>query len=679
MDMYSLARDWEISTMSGYSEEAFEKFSEKVNVAIRADSELKESFQKLCSQCVPVIQSTLDDDKQFLNYLKKIPESWAPDLSVILSSHLHDSIKKKGVAVSLVSDLWKKIEKEIETIRSQVIEQATYFRDVAGMGLYYDGDEENSPYDLLADIRAIDEIFFREAPEFGNYKNTSSEEASQLITGEKWASTWGDGSILNPSPALPATNIDGIGGTWNNVGWLWGAWSLGIGGISTSLNINSDPQSIKTDAKKILENLSEKINALIQSDSWLKKSFQELCSECTLVIQASINEDKRLLDYLNNSTDSATRELSRILTDHLDESFKRKGVPANVIWTLAQKVEKKIISKIRSRELQKSSKSDKNNYDNNLVSAIQSALSGANGGGGRGGGIGGGGQWLFRGLSNSDSAAMGKWTESCQSGFCVTVETLQNSDYFVWSGSASSQPSNGWGKSVASNKPSQNNPLALEKTQLPEGTKNGRNSFQGIFEEWLDWIIKRWDNRNLSCKTSTTTQLWQNEPTRSLKFKNQNSGSVIFPSLTPPPLIEKYFDRKKNEDEEKKAEQRVIDSLKRSFRRYDMDFERPTNINSTQWQAISTRAINRADDAVPILYTLSSFLYSKNDHEQVRKASWLLQKEKPFVTATSVESIKHMEITFDDTAGRMRMLHELVKTLKVIIDYISEKDDCPWS
>jgi hypothetical protein len=53
------------------------------------------------------------------------------------------------------------------------------------MGLYYDGDEENSPYDLLADIRAIDEIFFREAPEFGNYKNTSSEEAPQLITGEK--------------------------------------------------------------------------------------------------------------------------------------------------------------------------------------------------------------------------------------------------------------------------------------------------------------------------------------------------------------------------------------------------------------------------------------------------------------------------------------------------------------
>jgi hypothetical protein len=75
MDMYSLARDWEISTMSGYSEQAFERFSEKVNLAIRADLDLRESFQKLCSQCVPVIQDTLDNDKQFLNYLKKIPQS----------------------------------------------------------------------------------------------------------------------------------------------------------------------------------------------------------------------------------------------------------------------------------------------------------------------------------------------------------------------------------------------------------------------------------------------------------------------------------------------------------------------------------------------------------------------------------------------------------------------------
>ena len=52
----------------------------------------------------------------------------------------------------------------VASITSQVTQQMDAFRDVSGMGLYYDGDTDNSPYDLLDDIRRIDEIFFREAP-----------------------------------------------------------------------------------------------------------------------------------------------------------------------------------------------------------------------------------------------------------------------------------------------------------------------------------------------------------------------------------------------------------------------------------------------------------------------------------------------------------------------------------
>lgn len=65
------------------------------------------------------------------------------------------------------------------------------------MGLYYDGNTDNSPYDLLDDIRRIDEIFFREAPEFGGYSNTSSEDASALITGKVSTGTWGGGKNYN--------------------------------------------------------------------------------------------------------------------------------------------------------------------------------------------------------------------------------------------------------------------------------------------------------------------------------------------------------------------------------------------------------------------------------------------------------------------------------------------------
>jgi len=78
----------------------------------------------------------------------------------------------------------------IDSIRSQVQEQTSSFRDVSGMGLYYDGNTDNSPYDLLDDIRRIDEIFFREAPKFGDYTNNTSEDASALITGKIGTGTW---------------------------------------------------------------------------------------------------------------------------------------------------------------------------------------------------------------------------------------------------------------------------------------------------------------------------------------------------------------------------------------------------------------------------------------------------------------------------------------------------------
>jgi hypothetical protein len=77
-----------------------------------------------------------------------------------------------------------------DSIRTQVQEQTAGYRDVVGMGLYYDGNTDNSPYDLLDDLRRIDEIFFREAPEFGDYKNTGSEDASALITGKVGTGTW---------------------------------------------------------------------------------------------------------------------------------------------------------------------------------------------------------------------------------------------------------------------------------------------------------------------------------------------------------------------------------------------------------------------------------------------------------------------------------------------------------
>ena len=58
------------------------------------------------------------------------------------------------------------------------------------MGLYFDGDTTNSPYDLLDDVRRIDQIFFRNSPAYGDYKNTSKNDVSALITGQVKQGTW---------------------------------------------------------------------------------------------------------------------------------------------------------------------------------------------------------------------------------------------------------------------------------------------------------------------------------------------------------------------------------------------------------------------------------------------------------------------------------------------------------
>lgn len=475
MNMYTLAREWELETMNGYNQEAFKDFSKKVNALISADPELRATFKNLCSDCDPVVQETLDADKRLLEYLKNEPKSGAPDIGIIIASHFHTTIKEKiGWQVSLVSTLGSKVKTQIvDSIRSQVQEQTTSFRDVSGMGLYYDGNTDNSPYDLLDDIRRIDEIFFREAPEFGSYTNNTSEDASALITGKIGTGTW------------------------------WGG----------------------------------------------------------------------------------------------------------------------------------------KNYNIDLTSDIENALGGDN--------------------KNSSSGSSGSGDSSlawdCDSGFCITMDFIQNSHYFLGSGGG-----------------------------------KGKNSFQGIFEEGLEWIIKNGDNRNFACKVSPTINTWESEFDLNIKLSKVFSGAWVFVFWKTPPFMKWFFDRNKQKDtssektsssekSKNKEEQQVLDSLKRSFRRHDLDFEKPTNIKASQWQLLANYAVERADNSVRASDTVNSLNLSKNDHAQIKEAAGSSLKERPYVKEKNVDSIKHMEKAFDETAARTRMLYELVKSLKVIMDYLWEKWECQWS
>lgn len=143
-----------------------------------------------------------------------------------------------------------------------------------------------------------------------------------------------------------------------------------------------------------------------------------------------------------------------------------------------------------------------------------------------------------------------------------------------------------------------------------EEEKN-KNSFQEIFENGTQWLIKEADNLNLACRVSPTIQFMENRFSLTFQMYKAFSGTSVFPMWTPPPILVNYLRRRvidefdeedKNPDnrpqklpkerkeilkqEKEIAERRMLLSLEKSFRRMGMDFYRPTNINATLYNAI---------------------------------------------------------------------------------------------
>ncbi len=141
MNMYTTAREWELGTTDGYTEEAFIKFADKINKMIEGNSYLKSYFQNLCSDCKPIVANTLDTDKDFIEYIKTPPgtKTAMTSLGIIIARHFHPTIRDKGpLTLNFLRDFETQVQTLADDIRIQVKEQTAAYRDVSGMGLYYD-------------------------------------------------------------------------------------------------------------------------------------------------------------------------------------------------------------------------------------------------------------------------------------------------------------------------------------------------------------------------------------------------------------------------------------------------------------------------------------------------------------------------------------------------------------
>jgi hypothetical protein len=95
-------------------------------------------------------------------------------------------------------------------------------------------------------------------------------------------------------------------------------------------------------------------------------------------------------------------------------------------------------------------------------------------------------------------------------------------------------------------------------------------------------------------------------------------------------------------------------------------------------QAVDYVAIANSKTNVPVSETVNSINRSEERYQQLLVAAGS-GIERPFIHEKNVDSIKHMEKTFDEVTARTRLFTDMNKTIKTIFNYLLSKDDCQAS
>ncbi len=464
LNMFSGSSDWETGNFSGYSEDSFRGFSKKLNKILK--KEMPE-LVKSCGWCDTLVESGFDD--ALTKYRRETPEELTNATEwyfSVIFPYLNKKIQKASIKADSISELQGIISGMVDNITGQVREQMNTFRDVSGMGLYYDGDVNNSPYDLLDDIRRIDEIFFKEAPEFGDYRNTSKNDSSALITGQVQQGSW--------------------------IGWG-------------------------------------------------------------------------------------------------------------------------------------------KNYDLNLLGDIENAM------------------WGGAGSSNNSDFQGNQIAGDCEWGYCVTVEFVKNTHYFL-GGSG--------------------------------GSERGKNSFQWIFEEALEWITKNGDKRNFACKAAPTVFFFETENDMNFEFSEIFSGLGNFVFWKTPKFLLGFLGSNSSQSSstvagasQSKEDKKTEDALRSAFKARGMDYDRLTNLKSTTEQAFidaGLRNATRWDQQVREIG--ESVSRAQGVYTQLLKEG--SSTNRALIHEYNKDSIKHIEKTFDEVTSRVRLVKQFSDDLNKILKYLKEKPDC---
>ena len=95
--------------------------------------------------------------------------------------------KLKNSTSDNVAYYYNCLQKYYETTKDAIGKNIKNMEEVASIGLFSDGSKENSEYDIVDDLRILNEIIFVSKIEYPNKPNTAGSAASKLIRWWAWA------------------------------------------------------------------------------------------------------------------------------------------------------------------------------------------------------------------------------------------------------------------------------------------------------------------------------------------------------------------------------------------------------------------------------------------------------------------------------------------------------------
>jgi hypothetical protein len=181
---------------------------------------------------------------------QKINQSLLEELRIGQLTSLNKIIANEKVRLSTdqLSQVSQCLVEKYDEIRKAGYQDQNILEEVGNIGLYMDGDTNNSDYDILSDITRINGIIFKEKYDYTGTKNWAAKSVASMMAGNPIAplfpaSSFGSSSASGSTapgawadPSNGGSSSNGSNGSNTTLPWAWVCSVWSNNGSSTGTN-----------------------------------------------------------------------------------------------------------------------------------------------------------------------------------------------------------------------------------------------------------------------------------------------------------------------------------------------------------------------------------------------------------------------------------------------------------